>query len=89
MIHARLPPKFYYYALLYAIIIFNIIPVKQVTNKEGFPATPFELFFSTKPRITHLRVFGCPVVFKSELLPTIKEKSPRTTPLKEVSEAYS
>ena len=64
MVHARLPPIYTYHAILYAIYIHNIFPVKNLVNKNGFPATPFELFFNEKPRIGHLRVFGCPCVFK-------------------------
>ena len=40
--------------------IFNVIPVKKLVNKNGFPVTPYELFLNEKPRIGHFRVFGCP-----------------------------
>ena len=64
MVHARLPPIFKYHATLYAIIIYNVTPIKNLVNKEGNPATPYEIFFNEKPRIAHLRVFGCPCVFR-------------------------
>ena len=44
LVHARLPPIFFHHALLYAVAIFNVIPVKKLVNKNGFPVTPYELF---------------------------------------------
>ena len=33
LVHARLPPTFFHHALLYAVIIFNAIPVKKLVTK--------------------------------------------------------
>ena len=57
MVYARLPPIYKYHATLYAIVIYNVTPVKELCNKEGNLATPYELFFEEKPRIAHLHVF--------------------------------
>ena len=64
MVYARLPPIYKYHSTLYAIVIYNVTPVKELCNKEGNPATPYELYFEEKPRIAHQRVFGCPKVHK-------------------------
>ena len=64
MVYAHLPPIYKYHATLYAIVIYNVTQVKELCNKEGNPATPYELFFEEKPRIAHLCVFGCPTVHK-------------------------
>ena len=64
MVNARLPPIYKYHATLYAIIIYNVTPFKNLCNKEGNPSTPYEIFSNEKPRIAHLHVFGFPDVFK-------------------------
>ena len=69
MVHARLPPTFKYFAVLYAICIFNVTPVKYLRGPKGNPITPFEYFHSKKPLIQHYRVFGCPVVFRKWTIP--------------------
>ena len=74
MVHSRLPPEFKFHADLYAVVIKNVIPTKDLINQEGNPATPFELFTTQKPRIAHLRVFGCPVVFRKWTITTNEGK---------------
>jgi hypothetical protein len=65
LIHARLPDTFWFHALAYSTYIFNVLPVRGLRNDDTEqPDTPHELFFGTKPRIGHLRVFGCPVVIR-------------------------
>ena len=64
MVYAPLPPIYKYHATLYAIVIYNVTTVKELCNKEENPATPYELFFEEKPRIAHLKVFGCPTVHR-------------------------
>jgi hypothetical protein len=40
-------------------------PVRGLRDADTeIPATPHALFFGTKPRIGHLRTFGCPVVIR-------------------------
>jgi hypothetical protein len=65
LIHARLPDTFWYHALAYATYIFNVLPVRGLQDLETeIPATPHELFFGTKPHISHLQTFGCPVIIR-------------------------
>ena len=59
LVHSRLPSIFFHRVLLYARAIFNVMPVKKLVNKNGFPVTPYELFLEEKTRIGHFRVFGC------------------------------
>jgi transposase InsO family protein len=62
LIHSRLPDTFWYLALVYSTYIFNALPVRGLSGDHpDVPSTPHELFFGTKPRIHHLRVFGCSV----------------------------
>ena len=49
-----------FHALLYSCHIFNVLPVKGLYS-NGQVGTPFELFQGCKPRISHFRVFSCPV----------------------------
>ncbi len=48
------------HALIYSCHIFNVLPVKGL-YLNGHVGTPYELFQGAKPRISHFRVFGCPV----------------------------
>ena len=68
VVHACPPTIYKYHATLYAIVIYNVTPIKELRNKEGNPATPYELFFEEKPRIAHLCVFGWPTVQKKWLI---------------------
>jgi hypothetical protein len=61
--HARIPDSFWYHALCYSTYIFNVLPVRGLRDGDtDSPATPHELFFGSKPRISHYWVFGCPVI---------------------------
>jgi hypothetical protein len=63
LIHARLPDTFWYHALAYSTYIFKVLPVRGLCGEDtDVPPTPHELFFGTKPHISHLQTFGCPVV---------------------------
>jgi len=65
LVHARLPDTFWYHALTYSTYIFNALPVRGLLDADtDVPSTPQELFFGTKPRISHLRIFGCPVIIR-------------------------
>jgi len=46
----------------------SMLLVKNLYNSEGERCSPFELFIGTKPTISHLRVFGCPVVAKRSVI---------------------
>ena len=64
LVHARLPNTDAYHAIMYATVIFNVLPIKGLVNAAGMPATPTELFTGKKPAIGNLRVFDCPVIVK-------------------------
>jgi hypothetical protein len=68
--HARLSFIFFDSALVYALYVTNALPLKGLFTKDSDgettrPATPFKLYFGTRPKLTRFRVFGCPVVFKA------------------------
>jgi len=54
---SKLPPEFWAEAVAAACHTSNLTPRKGKRN------TPFELFFSHKPSLEHLRVFGCVAFF--------------------------
>jgi transposase InsO family protein len=65
--HARLPNTYYDFALRYAWMISNVLPVKGVTSKEGDmvkPCTPFEKYYGKLPQVGKYRVFGSPLLVK-------------------------
>ena len=64
LVHARLNTSYIYYALQYACLIHNCLPVKSTYVQLGKITTPWQLFFGKPLRISHLRVFGCPAVCK-------------------------
>ena len=64
LVHARLNTSYIYYALQYACLIHNYLPVKSTYVQIGKVTTPWQLFFSKPPRISHLCVFACPAVCK-------------------------
>jgi hypothetical protein len=42
--------------------------MKNLYNSTGEISSPFELFCGKKPTISHLTVFGCPVVAKRAVI---------------------
>ena len=51
---AKLPASFWGEALAAYIHIWNQSPTQALTNQ-----TPFQAWFSTKPFVEHLRIWGC------------------------------
>jgi hypothetical protein len=63
LIHVRLPDTYWYHALVYSTYIFNVLPVRGLHGyNTEVPSMPHELLFGNKPRIGHLRIYGCPVI---------------------------
>jgi len=62
LIQAHRPDTYLYHAIIYAISIFNILPVKDVFDPQGNPATPMLLFTGSKPLAGLFCVFKCPAV---------------------------
>ena len=56
VIHARLSKKFFYYAVKYAQYIHDVIPVKDLNDKNGLPCTPYQLVNDRKPSVRQYRV---------------------------------
>ena len=42
--------------------IYPVLPVKDLINEDGDPATPYKLATDTKPSVSHLRVLLFPCV---------------------------
>jgi hypothetical protein len=68
--HARLSFIFFDSAIVYASYVTNVLPLKGLftTESDGIttrPATPFELYYGKRPKLTRFRVFGCPDIFKA------------------------
>ena len=61
---ARLGGAFFHHAHAYAIHIVNSCPVKNVTDQNGNPTTPYQYSYGRKPSLANFRIFGCPVYFK-------------------------
>jgi hypothetical protein len=64
LVHARLPIKFWHFAVLYAVAILNVLPARSLQLPNGTPTCPTTLAFGTKPKIGNFRVFGCPAAVK-------------------------
>ena len=54
LLHARLPHEFWAEAISTAVYIRNRCPTKAVSEM-----TPYEAWYGEKPKVEHLRVFGC------------------------------
>ena len=78
IIHTRLSKKFFYYVVKYAQYIHDVIPIKDLNDKNSLPCTPYHIVNRRKLSVKQYRVFGCPVSFKrygvSESEKTIKHK---------------
>ena len=42
----------------------NVLPAKNLYDKDGNPTTPFCSMTTKKPVIGNFRIFGCPAVWK-------------------------
>ena len=71
MSFATLPVSFWGYALETACYILNNVPSKSV-NK-----TSYEIWTGRKPRLSHLRVWGCPAYVKHLLTDKLGARSDR------------
>lgn len=59
--HKQLPEALWGEAASTAVYLLN-----RVTNSNNSDLTPFELYFKEKPRVAHLKVFGCLAIFKAQ-----------------------
>ena len=63
MVLAQVLEAYINFALMYTEdSIFLVLPIKDLTNEDGEPTTPFKLAIGTKLLITYLHVLFCPCV---------------------------
>ena len=63
MVHVRVSEAYILFALMHTTDnIFSVLPIKDLINKGGNPATPFKLATFMKPSVSHLRVLFFPCV---------------------------
>ena len=61
MVHARVSEAYIHFSLTYrADHILPVLPIKDLINQNGKPATPFKIVAGMKPSISHLRMLFCP-----------------------------
>ena len=71
MSFATLPVSFWGFALETACYILNNVPSKSVTK------IPYEIWSGRKPRLSHLRVWGCPAYIKHLMTDKLGARSDR------------
>ena len=65
MAYAQVLEAYIHFALIYtADNIFSVLPLKELTNKDSDPTTPFKLATGMKPSILDLRVLFSPCVIR-------------------------
>jgi hypothetical protein len=62
--YARLPLSFIYFAIETACYVHARLPHKALLHASGRTMTPYERHKGHKPNIKHVRVFGCPVMYR-------------------------
>ena len=63
MVHVRVSEYYIHFSLMYTSYnISLLIPIKDLINKDGKPATPYKLSTGMKPSISYLRLLFCPCV---------------------------
>lgn len=65
-----IPDKFWGEAVATAVYLLNISPTKAVMNR-----TPYEAWMGRKPRVSHLKVFGCVAYAMVDIRSKLDEKS--------------
>ena len=64
IVRAHLSNHYFYQSHKYASHIMNVLPAKDLYDKNNNPTTPFCFVTHKKPIIGNFRIFGCPAVFK-------------------------
>ena len=63
MVHARASEAYINFALMYTTDhIFQVLPIKDLINKDGKPTTPFKIATGKKPSASNLCVLFCTYV---------------------------
>ena len=64
MVHDRVPEVYVHFALMYTTdLIFTVLPIKDLINKNGDPTTPYTRTTGTEPSLSHLRVLFFNVLY--------------------------
>ena len=65
MVHARVSEVYIHFEIMYTTYhIFTVLPIKDLINGDGEPATPFKITTGTKPSVSNLCVLFCPCVIR-------------------------
>ena len=65
MVHVRVSEAYIQFSLMHTTDhIFLVLPIKDLINKDGDPATLYKLATGTKPSVSYLRVLFCPCVVR-------------------------
>ena len=64
LVNARLPLQFLFYALQTACYIHACLPHSGLISSTGRVISPYECQKGVPPRISQIRVFGCPVIYR-------------------------
>ena len=64
LVNARLPLQFLFYALQTACYIHARLPHSGLISPTGRMLSPYERQKGVPPRISQIRVFGCPVIYR-------------------------
>jgi hypothetical protein len=70
----KVPSKFWGEAVRTVVYILNRSPTKSLSGK-----TPFEMWHGKKPRVKHLRTFGC-TAYAKNVGPGMNKLTDRTIP---------
>jgi len=66
---AELPKSFWGFALETAVYVLNRVPSKSVD------LTPYEIWYSKKPALSHIKIWGCPAYVKRVMSDKLEAKS--------------
>ena len=64
IVHARFDESCTHFALLHAIQVFSIIPIRTFRRNDSL-ITPYELLRAQKPQLRHFRALFCPCAVKN------------------------
>ena len=64
LVNARRPLQFLFYALQTACYIHARLPHSGLISSTGRMSSPYERQIGVPPRISQIRVFGCPVIYR-------------------------
>ena len=66
LFHARLSKKFFHYQAKYTQRVHDVIPVRDMFDRDVLPTTPLEKATGKKVIVRYFRVFGWPTIFNMD-----------------------